>query len=103
MKRETSGKVEKPQEMANMKATEGKFIYIGPSTKTGLIENTIFTGTKEDIEEYLKGTLEKIPQARQLIVESKNLAECRAKVKKAGTILNKYYNDILSLSRAKEG
>lgn len=93
---------EKTQETANTKATEGRFIYIGPTTKTGLVENTIFTGSREGVEAHLKDTLEKIPQVRLLIVATKSLADCKAKVKKTGTLLNKYYNDVLSLSRAKE-
>lgn len=93
---------EKPQETANTKATEERFIYIGPTTKTGLVENTIFTGSREGVEEYLKDTLEKIPQVKLLIVATESLAECKAKARKTGTLLNKYYNDVLSLSRAKE-
>ena len=93
---------EKTQETANMKATEGRFIYIGPTTKTGLVENTIFTGTREGVETYLKNTLDKIPQVRLLIVATESLADCKAKVKKTGTLLNKYYNDVLSLSKHKE-
>lgn len=93
---------EKPQETANTEATEERFIYIGPTTKTGLVENTIFTGSREGVEEYLKDTLEKIPQVKLLIVATESLAECKAKARKPGTLLNKYYNDVLSLSRAKE-
>lgn len=93
---------EKTQETANMKATEGRFIYIGPTTKTGLVENTIFTGTREGVETHLKDTLDKIPQVRLLIVATESLADCKAKVKKTGTLLNKYYNDVLSLSKHKE-
>ena len=95
-------KEEKQQETANTEATEGRFIYIGPTTRTGLVENTIFSGSREGIEEHLKDTLEKIPQVKLLIVETGSLAECKAKVRKTGTILNKYYNDVLSLSRPKE-
>lgn len=95
-------KEEKTQETANTKATEDRFIYIGPTTKTGLVENTIFTGSREGVEAHLKDTLEKIPQVRLLIVATESLADCKAKVKKTGTLLNKYYNDVLSLSRAKE-
>lgn len=88
---------------AGAEAEEETFIYIGPTTRTGLIENTIFTGTKKSIEEHLKDTIKVIPQVKQLIVETKNLAKNKVKVKKTGTILNKYYNDVLSLSRkAKE-
>ena len=95
-------KRKKTQETANMEATEGRYIYIGPTTRTGLVENTIFSGSREGIEEHLKDTLATIPQVRLLIVETGSLAECKAKVKKTGTILNKYYNDVLSLSRPKE-
>lgn len=97
-------KAEKGKETANMEATEGRFIYIGPTTRTGLVENTIFSGSRESVEEHLKDTLEKIPQVRLLIVATNSLAASKAKVRKAGTLLNKYYNDVLSLSsKHKEG
>mgnify|MGYP000756270819 FL=1 len=90
---------EKQQETANTNATEGRFIYIGPTTNTGLVENTIFTGSRAEIEEYLKPTIEKLPQVRLLIVTTESLAVNKPKTKKAGTLLNKYYNDVLSLMR----
>lgn len=74
------------------------FIYIGPTTGTGLVKNTIFTGSREEVESYLKDTLEKIPQVRMLIVSTESLADCRKKLNMTGTLLNKYYNDVLSLS-----
>lgn len=95
-------KEEKGQETANTEATEETFIYIGPTTK-GLIENTIVKGTRESVEEYLKDVIAEIPQVKMLIVPTESLATNRAKVKQAGTLINKYYNDVLSLSRkAKE-
>lgn len=90
---------EKPQEMANTNATEERFVYIGPTTNTGLVENTIFTGNRKAIEKYLEPTIEKLPQVRLLIVATESLAVCKPKVKTAGTLLNKYYNDVLSLMR----
>ncbi len=90
---------EKPQETANTNATEERFIYIGPTTNTGLVENTIFTGSKAEIEKYLKPTIEKLPQVRLLIVTTESLAVSKPKTKKEGTLLNKYYNDVLSLMR----
>lgn len=96
-------KAEKGQETANTEATEETFIYIGPTTK-GLIENTIVKGTRESVEEYLKDVIAEIPQVKMLIVPTESLATNRAKVKQAGTLINKYYNDVLSLSsRNKEG
>ena len=93
------GRTEKPQETANTNATEERFIYIGPTTNTGLVENTIFTGNRETVEKYLEPTIEKLPQVRLLIVATESLAVCKPKVKTAGTLLNKYYNDVLSLMR----
>lgn len=96
-------KEENGQKTANINATEDRFIYIGPTTNTGLVANTIFTGSREGVETYLKDTIDRIPQVKQLIVATESLTVCKAKVNRAGTILNKYYNDILSLSRkAKE-
>lgn len=91
-------KVEKRQEMANNSDTEETYIYIGPTTR-GLIENTIVKGTRESVEEYLKDVIAEIPQVKMLIVPTESLAVNRAKAKQAGTLLNKYYNDVLSLSR----
>lgn len=90
---------EKQQETANTNATEESFIYIGPTTNTGLVENTIFTGSREKIEKYLESTIKKLPQIRLLIVPTENLAVTKPKVRTAGTLLNKYYNDVLSLMR----
>jgi len=80
-------------------ATEETFIYIGPTTRTGLVENAIVKGTRESVEEYLKDAIAEIPQIKMLIVPTESLAANKEKAKKAGTLLNKYYNDVLSLSR----
>ncbi len=83
---------------ANTDGTGETYIYIGPTTN-GLVENTIIKGTKEGAEGYLKDVIEKVPQVKMLIVPTETLAANKAKAKKAGTLLNKYYNDVLSLSR----
>lgn len=96
-------KEEKGQETANTDDTGETFIYIGPTTRTGLIENTIVKGTRAAVEEYLKDVIEETPQIKMLIVPTESLAKNRAKVRQEGTLLNKYYNDVLSLQRkAKE-
>lgn len=89
---------EKAVETANSEATEDTFIYIGPTLRTGIRENSIFKGSREKVEEYLKPTIEKFPQVRLLLVTTESLAKNKAKVKTAGTLLNKYYTDVLSLS-----
>lgn len=88
----------KGQETADNGDTEETYIYIGPTTR-GLIENTIVKGTRESVEEYLKDVIAEIPQVKMLIVPTESLAVNRAKAKQAGTLLNRYYNDVLSLSR----
>lgn len=60
----STAETEKPQETANTNATEERFIYIGPTTNTGLVENTIFTRNRETVEKYLEPTIEKLPQVR---------------------------------------
>lgn len=79
-------------------AETGSFIYLGPSIlKEGLKSNTVYTGTRAQIKEMLKNTLEKYPQVDKLIYPTERLGEIKEKVKKNGTLLNKYYTDILSL------
>lgn len=89
---------EKTQETANTEATEGSFIYVGPSLRTGVRKNTVFTGTREEVEEYLKPTLEAYPQAKTLLIPTESLAKVKSQVNTRGTLLNKYYTDLLSLS-----
>lgn len=90
---------EKTLKTANTEATEGTFIYVGPSLNTGLRKNAVFHGTREAVEEHLKGTIEKYPQVKLLIFGTDKYAEAQAKVKKTGTLLNKYYTDLVSLSK----
>ena len=93
-----TAEAEKTQETANTEATEGSFIYVGPSLRTGVRKNTVFTGTREEVEEYLKPTLEAYPQAKTLLIPTESLAKVKSQVNTRGTLLNKYYTDLLSLS-----
>ena len=95
----TTPNEEKTQETANTEATEGSFVYIGPTLNTGVKENSVFKGTREQVEEHLKPTIEKYPQAKMLLVTTENLGNSKAKAKQTGTLLNKYYNDIVNLSK----
>ena len=78
---------------------ESTFIYIGPTLETGLRKNAVFCGTREKVEEHLKETLETYPQVKMLLFDTKQFVEAKIKMKKSGTLLNKYYNDLVSLSR----
>ena len=96
---ENTTETEKTLETANTKATEGTFIYVGPSLDTGLRKNAVFHGTRESVENHLKGTIDKYPQVKMLIFCTEKYTEAQAKVKTTGTLLNKYYTDLVSLSK----
>lgn len=86
----------------DIQADTDNFIYIGPSLGTGIKENAVFTGTRESVEGLLKNTFEKYPQAKILLIPTEGLAKAKSQVKKKGTLLNKYYTDILSLSKGRD-
>ena len=98
---ETTVETETTQEKANAEATKGSFIYVGPTLETGLQENAVFHGTRESVEEYLKTTIEKYSQVRMLLIPTEKLANVKTNVRTAGTLLNKYYTDLASLSKRK--
>lgn len=84
-------------------AEKETYIYIGPTIRAGeLKQNAMLTGTREEIREYLKEILEAIPQAERLLIPLRNLAESKSKVGQKGTLLNKFYNEVVSLDNAKK-
>ncbi|MCM1578512.1 MAG: hypothetical protein NC078_06930 [Ruminococcus sp.] len=96
---------------ANGEATEGKdgggeavtLVYIGPSLPAGLLKtNKIMIGTREEIRKELAGVLEKYPLVEKMLVPVEKLAEKKDRARTAGNILNKHYNDILSVIAANE-
>lgn len=101
-KENTTEKV-KVAEKGKYGAVKETFIYIGPTVRAGeLKENAMLTGTREEIREYLKEILEAIPQVERLLVPLRNLAEGKNRVGQKGTLLNKFYNEVVSLDYAKK-
>lgn len=104
--KDTAGRQQEEKQPAENQA-DGKwqgqdnFIYIGPPLGTGIKENAVFSGTRESVETCLKGTFEKYPQAKMLLIPTKKLAEAKMQVRSKGTLLNKYYTDVLSLSKGR--
>lgn len=94
----TANPVKTEKISAKTKEQKETFIYIGPTLKTGVRENAVFTGTQSDVEEHLYATFEEYPQARQLLIPIKDLPRLKSQIKKDGTLLNKYYTDLVSLS-----
>lgn len=105
----TQDSQKQPEKIAGENTVETKkaaeketFIYIGPTVRAGALRtNAAFTGTRNEVKEYLKEILEEIPQVERLFVPVKRLAESKEKIKDKGTLLNKYYNEIASLNHVK--
>lgn len=85
-------------------AEESKtYCYIGPNLPDGVLKkNSLIIGTKKEIKEKFKEEIEKYPQLERLMIQVEDLADAKAKVASEGNILNKYYNDIASITAAKK-
>lgn len=79
-----------------------RYIYIGPSVGIELRKNNIFAGNETEIFMYLEKYIKKCPQIKNLIIDTANLAKVKNKVNQKGTILNKYYGEILSFVNDKK-
>ena len=83
---------EKPQE------AQETLVYVGPSLPRGLLkQNSIFVGTREQVEKSLEEVINKYPMAGKMLVPVSKLAEAKVKIASKGNILYKYYADIVSL------
>lgn len=93
---ENTQEQEKPQESSQ----EGQetLVYVGPSLPRGLLkQNSIFVGTRKQVEKSLEEVMEKYPMAGKMLVPVSKLAEAKIKIASKGNILYKYYADIVSL------
>ena len=99
---ESVSETEKVMKNGEKEDTKETLVYIGPTVKAGLLRtNAALTGTREEIREYLGDILKDIPQVERLLIPIARLAESKRRVKEKGTLLNKFYNDVVSLDYAK--
>lgn len=92
--------VEQATEQAEKEIT--KVIYVGPTLPRGKLKcNTIYEGTKTEINKELEKVLEEYPLVSKMLVPIEKLAETKYKVRTAGNIMNKYYTDLQSVITAK--
>lgn len=76
-------------------------VYVGPSIPYGKLRTAmVLTGTEGELEEFWKEEKERYPEIRYLMVPVEELPEAMEKVNRKGTILHKYYGDMLSKMRA---
>lgn len=76
--------------------SSGFCVYIGPSIRGVIQSGTIYPESREKTLKKLAPHLEKYPLIAKLIVSDKTFADDRVKVKTAGTLLNVYYQRLLS-------
>lgn len=87
---------QKPQE--SPQESKETLVYVGPSLPRGLLkQNSIFVGTRTEIEKNLEEATKKYPMAGKMLVPVSQLAEAKIKIASKGNILHKYYADIVSL------
>lgn len=78
-----------------------KRVYIGPSLPFGKLRQAmILEGTEEEIGAFTGDLLESYPELPYLLVDPAELTEAMEKAERKGTLLHKYYNDVLAKSRA---
>lgn len=76
-------------------------VYIGPSLPYGKLRSSmILKGTQEEIDGFLAEIREQYPEVTHLLVPPDKLTQALEKVGRKGTILHKYYEDMLAKSRA---
>ena len=93
---ENTQEAEKPQE--GPQEAQETLVYVGPSLPRGLLkQNSIFVGTREQVEKSLEEVINKYPMAGKMLVPVSKLAEAKVKIASKGNILYKYYADIVSL------
>ena len=95
----------KGQETANNGLVEDvvKLVYIGPTLPAGKLKcNRIFEGTEAAIKKELEAVIKEYPLVERMLVNVEGLTEKKARVRTTGTIMNKYYSDILFAIAAKE-
>lgn len=98
---ETQEQQTKEPERAAPAAEQVRLVYIGPSLPYGKMRSSmILTGTEEEINGFLAEIKEQYPEVTHLLVPPDKLTDALEKVARKGTILHKYYEDMLAKSRA---
>lgn len=96
---ENTQEPEKPQE--SPQEVQETLVYVGPSLPRGLLkQNSIFVGTRKQIEGNLEEATKRYPIVGKMLVPTSRLAEAKIKIASSGNIFHKYYADIVSLISA---
>ena len=72
------------------------WVYIGPTIRSAIQHNTIFTGSREEVLGKLKYATDRYPLIAQLLVSSEELSEARKLIKQPGNRLYETYRRFLN-------
>lgn len=80
----------------------GFFVYLGPSIRGVIQTASVFTGSREEVEEILAGPIERYPRIKRLLVSGDTLPDDRINVKTPGNGLYNAYTRLVSELNNKE-
>lgn len=66
---------------------EAFYAYIGPTIRGVIQHNTLYTGTRDEVEGLLAAQIQKYPRIRRFLVGGSTLAADRIKISKPGNYL----------------
>ena len=75
---------------------ETTWVYIGPTIRSAIQQNTILTGTREEVLKKLEYAIEKYPPIAHLLIGSHVLAEARKLIKQPGNRLYEVYRRFIN-------
>ena len=88
-------------EQSAMEPETVTLVYIGPSIPYEKLRSSmILNGTEAEIDDFLAKIKERYPEVTRLLVPPDRLTDALEKAARNGTILHKYYEDMLAKSRA---
>lgn len=67
------------------------WVYIGPTIRSAIQQNTILTGTREEVLQKLEYATEQYPQIASLLISAEELAEARKMIKQPGNRMYEAY------------
>jgi len=99
---ETPAAEEPKKKAAPEKKEDGFFIYLGPNIR-GVIQNaSIYPGSREEVEAFLAGAIEKYPRIKNLLISGETVAEQRSQVTTPGNYLYETYRKVVADVKMKE-
>ena len=72
------------------------WVYIGPTIRSAIQQNSIHSGTREEVLKQLEYAIERYPQIASLLISAEELAEARKLIKQPGNRLYEAYRRFLN-------